>query len=125
VKYIFSRGVGKDSFEEKDYPMESPDNTLQQLMFSLIEVWMKSGHSRKAFCQDKGLAPGKFQYWYTKYQQSHQPTDGEPFMAVTVRGKPTGTKVVASGSMEVLWPDGRRVIFHQGVEASFLRTLLG
>lgn len=94
-------------------------------MFSLIEVWKKSGQSRKAFCQEKDLALSKFQYWYKKYQQSHQPVDVEPFMSVTVRSKPSGTKAVAPGSMEILWPDGRRLIFHQEVEVSFLRALLG
>jgi hypothetical protein len=101
--------------------MEQTGSTLSQLMFSLIEVWKSSGQSQKDFCREKDLALSKFQYWYKKYQQSGQP-DGDPFMAVTVR-KP-GTRPVGPGSMEIYWPDGRRLIFHQEVEVSFLRALL-
>jgi len=103
--------------------MESPDSTLRQLMFSLIEVWKGSGQTQKAFCLEKDLALSKFQYWYKKYQQGHQPA-GEPFMAVTVGSKAAVAKPAVPGSMEILWPDGRRLIFHQGVEVSFLRALL-
>jgi hypothetical protein len=104
--------------------MESTDNTLQQLMFSLIEVWKASGQTQKTFCQEKDLAMSKFQYWYRKYQQSNPVTEGGSFMAVTVRSKAAAAKPVKPGSMEILWPDGRRLIFHQEVEASFLRSLL-
>src|SRR5690606_9921495 len=43
VKYIFSDDGEGSSFEKKINAMESNDLTLQQLMFSLIEVWKKSG----------------------------------------------------------------------------------
>ena len=102
--------------------MESANMTTQQLMFSLIEVWKGSGKSQKEFCQEKELAYHRFHYWHRKYMES-QAEPVEPFMAVTVR-KRTDEKRATVGSMEILWPDGRRLIFHQGVDASFLRTLL-
>ena len=105
--------------------MDSEKRTLQQLMFSLIEIWKQGNQSQKDFCQEKSLTLSKFQYWYKKHQQSHSGPGGEPFTVVTVRNNATVPKPVASGSMEIIWPDGRRLIFHQGVEASFLRTLLG
>lgn len=33
--------------------MESSNNTLQQLMFSLIEVWKSSGKTQLEFCKEK------------------------------------------------------------------------
>lgn len=40
--------------------MESTDTTLQQLMFSLIEVWRASGKTQRDFCQEKDIAYSKF-----------------------------------------------------------------
>lgn len=110
--------------KKKDYPMESTDSTLRQLMFSLIEVWKSSGQTQKAFCQEKELAPSKFQYWWKKYQLWRQGEESSPpFLAVSVRSEEK--KRPQGGAIELSFPDGRRLIFHQGVEASYLRALLG
>lgn len=100
--------------------MEPSDKTTEQLMFSLIEIWKGSGKSQKAFCQEKDLAYHKFHYWFKKYT-GHQGQVGQPsFMQVQVN-----KRVAASTTgMEVIYPDGRKLIFHQPVEASFLRSLL-
>jgi len=47
--------------------MEQPDDTLQQLMFSLIEVWKTSGKTQLEFCKEKDSADHKFHYWFRKY----------------------------------------------------------
>lgn len=101
--------------------MEKPESTLQQLMFSLIEVWKSSGQTQKVFCQEKDLAYGKFHYWYRRYQQDQVPGEENAFMAVTVKGKAADP---VTGKMELIWPDGRRLVFHQGVDPLFLRSLL-
>ena len=99
--------------------MESTDQTLQQLMFSLIEVWKKSGKTQKEFCQEKDIAYHKFHYWFKKYNGGQSQTSEPTFMQVEVN------RNTSSRGIEVIYPDGRRLIFHQGVEASFLRNLLG
>jgi hypothetical protein len=98
--------------------METTDMTTQQLMFSLIEVWKGSGKSQKEFCEEKDLAYHKFHYWFKKYNEQHvQTSNGSSF--VTVPMQP-----VSSGKLEIVYTDGRRLIFHQPVEAGFLRALL-
>ena len=110
---------------------------LQQIMFSLIEIWQSSGQSQKTFCQEKDLAYGKFHYWRKKYQEYRSPLSmegprpdeplGRSFVAVTVK-KSKGLETprpVGAGTMELVFPDGRRLIFNQGVDAGFLKTLLG
>lgn len=95
------------------------DQTTKQLMFSLIEIWKSSGKSQKAFCQEKDLAYHKFHYWFKKYNdQNGESADDSPFV-------PLSMKPVASSNLEVVYPDGRRLIFHQPVDAGFLRVLLG
>lgn len=92
-------------------------------MFSLIEVWQKSGQRQRVFCQEKELAYSKFQYWLKRYRAYHSgPAATEPFVAISVRKEPAA--VGGPVAMELVFPDGRRLVFNQGVEASFLRNLL-
>jgi hypothetical protein len=101
--------------------MESADMTTQQLMFSLIEIWKTSGKTQMAFCQEKDLAYHKFHYWFRKYNQEHGQTSNEPpFVSVSLP-RPASSP----SKLELVYPDGRRLIFHQQVDAGFLRALLG
>lgn len=107
--------------------MTSNLTPLQQLMFSLIEIWQSSGQSQQTFCQEKDLAYSKFHYWHKKYLQYRSPSSSEePFVAVTVKKGTSGApRLAVAGAMELVFPDGRRLIFNQTVEAGFLKTLLG
>jgi hypothetical protein len=99
--------------------MESADMTTQQLMFSLIEVWKSSGKTQKAFCQEKDLAYHKFHYWFKKYNgQSQSASDEPPFLSISM------PPASGSSKLELVYPDGRRLIFHERVDAGFLRALL-
>jgi len=102
--------------------MESTDNTTtQQLMFSLIEIWKESGKTQLEFCKEKDIAYSKFHYWLKKYNTHGTIREESPaFMAVTVKGQP----VIRAGTLELVYPDGRRLIFHQDIDPSFVRALL-
>jgi hypothetical protein len=101
--------------------MESTDTTLQQLMFSLIEVWHGSGKSQLEFCKEKDIAYSKFHYWLKRYRSQSSLTEtASGFVPVSVKRQAVGR----TGSLELVYPDGRRLIFHQDVDPSFLRTLL-
>lgn len=101
--------------------MESTDTTTQQLMFSLIEIWKGSGKTQLEFCKEKDIAYSKFHYWLKKYNaQGTLPEESPAFMAVTVKKQP----VIRAGTLELVYPDGRRLIFHQDVDPSFVRALL-
>lgn len=92
-------------------------------MFSLIEVWKSSGQKQRVFCQEKDLAYSKFQYWLKRYREYRSSTlPAEPFVAVSVRKEPVASQ--GTVAMELIFPDGRRLVFNHGVEAGFLRTLL-
>jgi len=105
--------------------MTANQTSLQQLMFSLIEIWQSSGQSQKSFCQEKELAYSKFHYWHKKYLEYQTPSSsGEPFVSVTVK-KSRALETLPVGVLELVFPDGRRLIFNQAVEAGFLKALLG
>jgi hypothetical protein len=101
--------------------MESSDSTLQQLMFSLIEVWRSSGKTQIDFCKEKNIAYHKFHYWFRKYSNQN-PASIPPssFTRINVNKH----QEVGFGYVEVVYPDGRKLIFNQPVEVSFLRSLL-
>ena len=100
--------------------MESSDNTLQQLMFSLIEVWKSSGKTQAEFCREKDIAYHKFHYWFRKYSTQNQDLVVQPsFARINVSAQPK-----SSGSVELIYPDGRKLIFNQHVDAAFLRILM-
>ncbi len=101
--------------------MRSPDTTLQQLMFSLIQVWQKSGMTQREFCEKKDITYAKFQYWMKRYNEARGARErASNFLSVHVKKEIP----VRSGSLEIVYPDGRRLVLHQEVDPDFLRALL-
>lgn len=93
----------------------------QQLMFSLIEIWKQSGKSQQEFCREKELDYHQFQYWLRRYKQTHEaPLPDSGFTQVKLKPQ----NVSMASFIELVFPDGRKVVFHQPVEAAFLRSLL-
>ncbi|HEU5146335.1 MAG TPA: hypothetical protein VFT90_06465 [Chryseosolibacter sp.] len=90
-------------------------------MFSLIEIWKESGKTQLEFCKEKDIAYSKFHYWLKRYNADRRTPDESPaFMAVTLKNQ----SVVPAGILELVYPDGRRLIFPQDVDPSFVRALL-
>jgi len=100
--------------------MESTDQTAQQLMFSLIEIWKESGQSQITFCKEKDIAYHRFHYWLKKYNDLNGTASATPSFSQVRVASLNSTSV----NTEVIYPDGRKVIFHQPIEVSFLRNLL-
>lgn len=101
--------------------MESNDLTLRQLMFSLIELFKKSGKTQREFCREKDIAYSKFQYWMKKYSDGSKGAEGKgEFVPVVLKDQ--NKEAVA---MELVFPDGMKLVFHQSVEVNYLRALLG
>lgn len=91
-------------------------------MFDLIAQWKTSGLSQKAFCLQYEVQYCVFHYWYKRYRQVHNiPTDNaSSFIALHINDPlPTASHA------ELVFPDGRRLLFHQPVDAHFLKALIG
>ena len=96
------------------------DITKQQLMFSLIEVWKKGDQTQQEFCKEKELDYQHFQYWLRRYKQTVAPGSRQTsFTQVKIK-----SQSVTTGALELVFPDGRKLIFHQPVDASFVRSLI-
>lgn len=101
--------------------MRSDPNYRQQ-MFSLIEAWRSSGQPQQAFCTEQGITYHRFGYWHKRYREHKQSASaavGSPaFIPLSIAGP------AINAAAEIIYPDGRRLLFHQGVEATFLKALL-
>lgn len=91
----------------------------EQKMFSLIESWKGSGKTQQAFCKEHDIRYGDFHYWYKKYRRVHQPGNSPGFVQVPLLPSSTGLPVA-----ELIYPDGRRLNFYQGIDATFIKSVL-
>ena len=88
-------------------------------MFALVEQWQESGQTQKAFAKAHNISRPCFSYWRTKYEESQSlATTSSGFIAVTP--DELASKEVA---IEMVFPNGIRVIFHQ-VNVALVRSLL-
>lgn len=101
---------------------------VQQKMFALIEHWKTSGLSQKAFCLQHEVRYCVFHYWYKQYREAHpqDPLDNtaahnaSPFIALQIN-----SSLPTASNTELIYPDGRRLLFHQPVDAYFLKAIIG
>jgi hypothetical protein len=94
-------------------------------MFGLVREWEKSGLSQAAWCRSHQIPYQQFNYWAKRYKEVVVP---EPSEGVSSRPAFISLEVSRAADVtcyaEVVWPDGRRILFHQGVDACYLKTLL-
>ncbi|HET7116511.1 MAG TPA: hypothetical protein VN726_12520 [Hanamia sp.] len=95
------------------------DPEVQQQMFQLIEQWKQSGLSQNAFCQQESIRFHKFYYWYKCYRRQHDREDTVPgFVKLKIEKPPV------TSSVEVHFPGGIRVLFHEPVNSNYLKALI-
>lgn len=86
-------------------------------MFDNILVWRQSGLTQKAFCDQHNIAYHVFHYYYRRFRikENDKPAS---FIKLHV-----GAEALAP--IELILPDGKRLLFHQGASVDFLRSLIG
>jgi hypothetical protein len=90
-------------------------------MFPQIQKWELSGLSQKEFCERHDIKPHVFYYWLRHYRAESQVFSKETsgFVSVQMEESPGESVVV-----EVIYVNGTRVVFKEGVGLNFLRGLL-
>ena len=92
---------------------------VREQMFKLIEQWQQSGLTQKAFCQQQSIKYHVFHYWYKRYREHAEPQgDVSSFVELQI-AKPS-----SAGSIEINYPGGIRIIFHEPVSSSYLKALI-
>ena len=87
--------------DEKNVPRLS-----STVMFPIIETYLESEKTQRAFCEHQDLNPSVFQYWLKKYrEQSLGPTgeENKAFVPLTISG-PTTTAI------EIRLPNGIQIL---------------
>ena len=95
-------------------------------MFLVIEGWKKSGLSQMEDCKEQGIRYHVFHYWYKVYRDEQQASANPPssFIELQVQAEDTTIATTTATNVELVLPNGKRLLFHGSVEASFLCSLL-
>jgi hypothetical protein len=93
----------------------------QEDMFTMIGSWKQSGLSQKAYCEQNNIRYYIFHYWYKRYRGQQDAVENATFIPLNV--KPS-TFPVSSSAIEILLPDGKRILFHQPVGPDYLKALI-
>src|SRR5215210_3711685 len=96
-------------------------DSIREQMFSMIRGWQQSGLSQKAYCEQHSIRYHVFHYWYKCFRNLQLPSKDEGFIPIKIQ--PSNTIYTDSVHAELLLPDGRRLLFHQGVSSDFLKAL--
>lgn len=99
----------------------------KQQMFLVIEGWKRSDQSQQAYCKEQGIRYHVFHYWYKVYRDEQQAVEqpASSFVQLQVKGQATvAATSPGAANVELVLVDGKRLLFHGSVEASFLRSLL-
>lgn len=98
------------------------NSEVHQQMFEMVDRWKQSGLSQKSFCEKEEIKFHKFYYWYRRFyqQDKHLPiADNHGFVKLKIE------KSIVATSIEIHFPKGARLFFHNPVSAEYLKTLLG
>ena len=93
---------------------------VRHQMFQLIEQWKQSGLSQNAFCEQHSMRFHKFYYWYKCYRRVNEipDEDNRGFVKLKIE------KTLSASSVEIHFPGGVRVLFHEPVSSNYLKTLI-
>jgi hypothetical protein len=84
-------------------------------MFPIIEDWQCSGLTKKAYCEQKGVAQALFFYWQKKHKEEHGPNG---FLPMDIYGV---DKTFANGFIEVKHPNGVTIRLPENTGAEIIR----
>jgi hypothetical protein len=94
--------------------------TRREKMFSIIESWQENELSTKQFCLEQNISQPVFYYWMKKYKEQHTPKL-EGFIPVCAQNEVS----TSTRSIEILYPNGVRLLLPRETDFSVVRSLIG
>jgi hypothetical protein len=93
---------------------------VREQMFKLIEQWQQSSLTQNVFCQQQSIRYHVFHYWYKRYRSQHveSKNNGSSFVKLQV------AKPITDSSVEIIYPGGIRIVFHEMVNSNYLKSLI-
>ena len=90
---------------------------VREQMFEHINAWKAGGLTQKSFCGQSNIPYHVFHYWYKVYRTLGK-ADGSSFVKLQVN------TAVTSSSVELIFADGKRLLFHEPVSTDYLKALI-
>lgn len=89
---------------------------------ALVAAWESSGMSMRAFAAQRGVRTQRLSYWRLRLSTTAAapPDSGAAFIEVPL----VATRAPHGGDCMVEWPDGMRLHFGTGIDATALRGLV-
>jgi hypothetical protein len=97
------------------------DTELRSSMVALTQQWRDGGQNKKTFCKQHSINYYKFNYWCRRLGVGRRivPLDCDTsFVELDM------SALQQASWVEVVYPDGRKILFHREVGADFLKSLL-
>lgn len=93
---------------------------VREQMFKLIEQWQQSALTQNVFCQQQSIRYHVFHYWYKRYREQHAGLQSNVASFVKLQIAKPATPV----SVEIYFPGGVRLLFHEPVNSNYLKALI-
>jgi hypothetical protein len=93
---------------------------VRQQMFKLIEQWQQSKLTQKEYCEQQLIKYHVFHYWYKRYREQQAGAVGNSSSFVKIQV----AKPVTGGAVEIHFPSGIRLFFHESVSSNYLKALI-
>ena len=95
------------------------DPEVRRQMFETIDRWKQSGLSQKSFCENESLKAHVFHYWYKRYRLAEQAAENKSgFVKLKIE------KPAVAAPVEIHFPHGVRLLFHEAVNPEYLKALI-
>ncbi len=99
------------------------DQQTRQQMLGMITSWKRSGLSQKAYCEQNNIRYYVFHYWYKRYRDDQSAEIKQRnFIPLDVPSFSVSDQCTAD--IEIVLPDGKRILFHQAVSADYLKAVI-
>ena len=93
-------------------------------MFPVVEDWLQSGLTQKAYSQPHDLPLHILPYWAGRYRKAQQDPIGQPSQPSSGHFIPVTTDKNMHGRMEVVLPTGVVIRFAEPIPVSYLQQML-
>lgn len=87
----------------------------------MIASWKQSGLSQKDYCEQNQIRYHVFHYWYKRYRDKGSGSSEASFIPLIVKAPLSDT---SCWNIEVIFADGKRILFHQAVSSDFLKAVI-
>lgn len=93
-------------------------------MYAIIRELEASGLTQEVFLKKRDISKSTFGYWRKKYLQDHLPKQAPSSRLIPVQIEPETNPLTESSNLEIIYPNGVRIILSGQVDAKQVRKLI-